>query len=82
MDQDKSISKIRQLQIITANELSLVIGVTPRQIWRLKAEGKLPRSLRIGGSVRWSVKEVAAWIDGGCPDRKTWENIKKENNKE
>jgi predicted DNA-binding transcriptional regulator AlpA len=78
----EKISKPRQVLAVTANELALAIAVSPRHVWHLNAEGKLPRPIRLGTSVRWNVSEIAAWLDCGCPDLKTWEKIKKENNKE
>lgn len=35
--------------------------------------GIVPRPVRIGRSVFWRPEEVAAWIEAGCPDRKTWD---------
>ena len=58
---------------ISARELAQMLGVSLRQIWRLNASGKLPRPLRIGGSVRWSRQEIVEWFEAGCPDRRTWQ---------
>lgn len=59
---------------ISAKQLSHLLGVSLRQVWRLNATGKLPRPVRIGGSVRWNRAEVIQWFsEAGCPDRQTWE---------
>jgi predicted DNA-binding transcriptional regulator AlpA len=62
---------------ISAKQLSQLLGVSLRQVWRLNATGKLPRPVRIGGSVRWNRAEVIRWFsEAGCPDRQTWETRK------
>jgi excisionase family DNA binding protein len=58
---------------ISARELAEMLGVSLRQIWRLNASGKLPKPVRIGGSVRWNRQEVMDWFDAECPDRRTWQ---------
>ena len=60
---------------ISAKQLSRLLGVSLRQVWRLNATGKLPRPIRIGGSVRWNRAEVLRWFDAGCPDRQAWESM-------
>jgi len=62
---------------ISAKQLSQLLGVSLRQVWRLNATAKLPRPIRIGGSVRWNRAEVIRWFsEAGCPDRQTWEAMK------
>ena len=44
-----------------------------RATWhRLRAAGKLPPSVQLGRAVRWRRAEIEAWIEGGCPDGRTW----------
>jgi predicted DNA-binding transcriptional regulator AlpA len=42
-------------------------------VWRLNSAGKLPKPIRLGGSVRWNRHEVMDWFDAECPDCRTWE---------
>lgn len=66
---------------ISAKQLSQLLGVSLRQVWRLNATGKLPRPVRIGGSVRWNRAEMIRWFsEAGCPDRQTWEARKEVEN--
>jgi len=53
-----------------------MLGISLRQVWRLSSAGKLPKPLRIGGSLRWNREEVQQWFEAGCPDRLTWETRK------
>jgi hypothetical protein len=38
--------------------------------------GDVPRPVTVGGKPRWSIAELYAWRDAGCPDRQTWEALK------
>jgi predicted DNA-binding transcriptional regulator AlpA len=42
---------------------------------RLTAAGLTPAPIRLGGSVGWSRRELALWIDHGCPARAEWEPV-------
>jgi predicted DNA-binding transcriptional regulator AlpA len=53
-----------------------MLGVSLRQVWRLNAAGKLPKPIRLGGSVRWNRVEVTAWFEAGCPARRAWDTMK------
>ncbi len=64
---------INEILAIGARELAEMLNVSLRQVWRLNSAGKLPRPVRLGGSVRWNRQEVTEWFESGCPDRKTWE---------
>ncbi len=71
------VSSSSQSIAISAKQLSQLLGVSLRQVWRLNATAKLPRPIRIGGSVRWNRAEVFEWFsEAGCPDRQTWEAMK------
>jgi prophage regulatory protein len=63
----------REILAICARELAEMRGISLRQTWRLSSAGKLPKPIRLGGSVRWNRQEVMDWFQGGCPDRQTWE---------
>lgn len=70
-------SNIRKAQLISAKQLAEeVLGVSIRQVWRLNATGKLPRPIRLGGSVKWKTSEITDWFEKNCPDRQTWEAMK------
>ena len=62
-----------QDRLLTAKRLANLLAVSIRTVWRLDASGKLPRPVRLGGSVRWRHSEIDNWLRAGCPDRKCWE---------
>jgi len=67
--------KDQALQLLSAKQLGAKLNLSKRQIFRLNSCGKLPKPLRIGGSVRWSESTISQWLSAGAPDRKTWETI-------
>ncbi len=42
---------------------------------RLAAAARTPAAIRLGGTVGWSRRELALWIDHGCPPRAEWAPI-------
>ena len=60
----------------SATELADRFSVSLRHIRRMDSAGKLPRPVRIGACVRWSLSEIEAWLAAGAPDRRAWERIK------
>jgi len=72
--QTTQIGKINQTcQLLTAKALGQILSLSKRQIFRLNSCGKIPSPIRIGGSVRWAESTIAAWLNAGAPDRKTFE---------
>ena len=65
-----------KVTVESAKSLGLRLGLSKRQIFRLKSSGKLPAPVKIGGSIRWVSTEIERWILAGAPDRKTWEQMK------
>jgi len=60
-------------KLLSAKMLGDMLSLSKRQIFRLNSCGKLPKPLRIGGSVRWLEKSISEWLAAGAPDRKTFE---------
>lgn len=69
-------NKNQTCQLFSAKELAKMLSLSKRQIFRLNSCGKLPTPIRISGAVRWSAKEISAWLAASAPDRRTWEQMK------
>ena len=54
-------------RLIDVKELSRMLNVGIRTVWRLQSSQKIPEPIRIGNSVRWRYEEIAEWISRGCP---------------
>ena len=59
--------------LVDAREAGDVVGVNERTWRRLDATGQVPAPVKIGRLNRWRLKELAAWVRAGCPDREAWE---------
>lgn len=53
--------------LISAEQLSELLQLSTRTLWRLVHEGRIPVPVRIGRSVRWKRAEIEMWIEAGCP---------------
>jgi len=60
-------------ELISAETLARWLDLSVRTLWRLRSAGQLPPAIRLGGSVRWRVEEIRAWIAAGCPEEAAWE---------
>ncbi len=60
-------------QLLNAKALGQVLALSKRQVFRLNSCGRIPKPIRIGGAVRWSVAEISDWLAAGAPDRMAWE---------
>lgn len=63
----------QMVKAVDVKELSLILSVSQRHIWRLNAAEKLPRPVRMGRSVRWCETDIQEWLDMGCPSRAAFE---------
>ena len=63
-------------QLWDAKTFGQRLSLSKRQIFRLNSCGKIPAPIKIGGAVRWSAEEIAAWLAASAPDRRSWEAMK------
>ena len=54
--------------LLPAQAVARQLSVSLRTLWRLRSAGRLPPPIRIGGTVRWRVTDIDAWIAAGCPE--------------
>lgn len=55
--------------LINVKEVSTILGISQRSVWRLLIDGKIIEPIRLGGNVRWRKDELLGWIANGCPTR-------------
>lgn len=53
--------------LIDVREVSRLLNLSTRSVWRMLSAGQLPEPVRIGRSVRWSRERIRVWIEAGCP---------------
>src|SRR5437762_6660119 len=75
--------RCRRLPMLLADakRLAPMLSIGLRTLRSMDAAGKLPSPLRIGGKVLWDLREVRLWIRLRCPNRESWEAIRKARNK-
>lgn len=54
-------------RLLCVVELSELLNVSTRQIYRMTDSGLLPKPLKLGGSNRWDRQVIEEWISRGCP---------------
>ncbi len=60
--------------LIDGKEVAEQIGIGKMLFYKLRREGKFPLT-PVAGKY-FSRAQVLAWLDAGCPDAETWENVK------
>lgn len=59
--------------VFILDDLCQLLQTSTATLHRLKAAGKLPAPLRLGGQLRWDADEIREWVAAGMPDQKRWE---------
>ena len=67
---DRSKSAVGEALLLTAEQVGQLLGCSWRTVYRLRDAGRIPPPVKLNGMVRWSRKEVEAWIDEGCPSHR------------
>ena len=75
--EDEGRASAEECFALDAATLATLLQISLRHLRRLDAAGKLPRPVKLGRAVRWPVSEIRTWLDAGCPDRETWEAMKR-----
>jgi len=63
--------------LIDIKGVAVMLGRSPRSIYRDDTAGRMPKPIKLGGSKKWRAAELLEWIDAGCPDRRKWEKTRK-----
>lgn len=59
--------------LMSAEDVCEALNIGRSTLYRLKSTGRVPRPVKLGGSVRWRRKELEAWIAAGCPPQTRWD---------
>lgn len=59
--------------LVDALEASELLGISRAHFYRMHNAGRIPLPIRLGGSVRWRVSELVAWVNAGMPNRQKWQ---------
>ncbi len=66
------------LPAISASDGARLLGISRRLWWEWHSRGVLGPVpiVKVGRIVRWSAKELAAWVAAGQPPRERWNAVK------
>lgn len=53
-------------RLIGVREVARLLSCGQRTVYRMADSGAIPVGMKIGGLRRWDVREIQAFIDGGC----------------
>jgi len=59
--------------LVSIRDLAVLLSRSEIALHRDDAAGRLPRSIRLGGSKRWRRTDIEAWVEMGCPKRAEFE---------
>jgi len=61
-------------ELLTPRAAAAFLQMSVSKWCDLRRAGKVPREVRLGTqTVRWSLRELRAWVDAGCPEQAVWE---------
>ena len=63
--------------LIPASAAGPMCGRSEASWWRDHAAARCPAPVKLGGRTLWRVEELRRWVEVGCPDRRTWEALKR-----
>jgi len=66
----------------TIEQLAAYLKMSPRAVFCLRSQGRLPEPIRVGRSIRFKAEEIQAWTRAGAPDLVNWESMKRVGNLE
>ena len=59
--------------LVSTDQAAAACGVSAASWYRLKAAGKTPAPVRLGGKVLYRISDLELWVSLGCPGRKDFE---------
>jgi predicted DNA-binding transcriptional regulator AlpA len=59
-----SLPALRDLQLLSRQEIMALTGLSYPTIWAWTREGRFPRACIVGGKSMWRATEIDAWLAG------------------
>lgn len=50
------------MELMSTRQVAAILGVSPRTVEQMRADGRGPAWVRVGGQVRYEPAQLAAWI--------------------
>lgn len=53
--------------LLDVRAVAVLLGCSPRHVYRLADAGRMPPPVRLGALVRWRRQDLDQWLAAGCP---------------
>lgn len=60
-------------RLLSVRETAKFLGISARQVHRLRSSQRICPNLMVGGSVRFRLSTLTEWLDMNCPNRREFE---------
>ena len=67
-------------RLLSVRETAKFLGVSTRQVHRLRSAQKICKNLMVGGSVRFRLSTLTDWLNMSCPNLREFETRKEAEN--
>ena len=57
----------RGRSLLNVDDLAARWGCSTRHVRRMVDAGRIPRPIKLGNLIRWSVAQIERWESDGCP---------------
>ncbi len=58
---------VEPARLLDVEGVATLLSVSARHVFRLSDAGRMPRPIKLGGSVRWDRSAIDKWIAESCP---------------
>ena len=59
--------------LLSVNEVAAILELNQQTVRNMANDGRMPKPIKVGGSVRWKKDTIFEWIESGCPTEKSQE---------
>jgi predicted DNA-binding transcriptional regulator AlpA len=53
-----------EARLLTVKDVSYILGVSTRTVWRRVSAGEMPKPIQVGGGSRWRRVDIERWLNG------------------
>lgn len=50
--------------LLRVRDVSSILKLSIRQVWRLSSSGQIPKPIKVGNSTRWRLRDIRRFIEG------------------
>jgi prophage regulatory protein len=58
--------------LLDTKQVPKLLNIGERTLWRYWNSVRVPKPIRIGGTLRWNAEKPRRWVETGCPTDEKW----------